>query len=183
MFNNENDQVPSQYPYKPLGLTAHGRRKQSETRSDVLEKSTVATRLKQLEPSFRRPRWVYIVGIHAIGLMLLVIVLHLTAVACPATDPRMPPIRERLPRAAFSLERGKTVSLSDNSSEEHRHNLVDSFARFHHKTFGIVRPRTLRKMPAFAVRCLWPWRRIGNNQTRWRPLQRRSQLLMLAEIS
>lgn len=69
--------------YKPLGLTAYGRRKQSETRSDVLETSTVATRLKQLKPSLRRPRWVYIVGIHAIGLMLLFIVLHLSGRGLP----------------------------------------------------------------------------------------------------
>ena len=69
--------------YKPSGLTAYGRRKQIETRSDLSDKSDVDTRLKQLEPSFRRPRWVYIVGIHAIGLTLLFIVLHLTGRGLP----------------------------------------------------------------------------------------------------
>ena len=71
--------------YKPLGLTAYGRRKQAETRSDVSAQRDIAARVKLSEPSFRTPRWVYIVGIHAIGLTLLFIVLHLTG-GGPATD-------------------------------------------------------------------------------------------------
>lgn len=69
--------------YKPFGLTAYGRRKQAETRSDVSATSDIDERVKQLEESFRRPRWVYIVGIHAIGLTLLFIVLHLTGRGLP----------------------------------------------------------------------------------------------------
>ena len=53
--------APTLSVYKPLGLTAYARRKQSETRSEVSAKSDVDTRVKQLEPSFRRPR----LGVHS----------------------------------------------------------------------------------------------------------------------
>ena len=56
----------------------------------------------------------------------------------------------------FSLNREKLFLLSDDSSQGHRHSLLDRSARFHHTIFGIVRPRTWRKMLAFEVRCLWP---------------------------
>jgi hypothetical protein len=69
--------------YKPFGLTAYGRRKQAESRSDVSVESDVDSDVKPLERFFRRPRWVYILGIHAIGLMLLFIVLHLTGRGLP----------------------------------------------------------------------------------------------------
>ena len=69
--------------YKPFGLTAYGRRKQAETRSDVSAKSHVEARVTPLDSSLRGPRWVNIVGIHAIGLMLLFIVLHLTGRGLP----------------------------------------------------------------------------------------------------
>lgn len=66
--------------------------------------------------------------------------------------------RKRLRRAAFSFEREKRFSLSENSSEGHRHSPVGSFSRFHHMTVGIVRPHIWRKMLAFQVG-LWPWQR------------------------
>jgi hypothetical protein len=67
--------------YRPWGMTSYGRRKQHERRTvsqaDLLfypdtnvapdQGSTTST-----------PRWVYVVGIHAIGLALLFVVLHLT---------------------------------------------------------------------------------------------------------
>ncbi len=69
--------------YKPWGMTAYGRRKQHEQR-----KMSQADLLSYPESSVGRdqgfttsaPRWVYVVGIHAIGLALLFVVLHLTGV-------------------------------------------------------------------------------------------------------
>jgi hypothetical protein len=69
--------------YRPWGMTSYGRRKQHERRTvsqaDLLfypdtnvapdQGSTTST-----------PRWVYVVGIHAIGLALLFVVLHLAGV-------------------------------------------------------------------------------------------------------
>jgi hypothetical protein len=75
--------------YKPRGLTAYGRRKQDESgkaqasgtplydldaSSSVGSAGTLAT---------RKPRWIYVVGIHAIGLALLFLVLHLTGQGLP----------------------------------------------------------------------------------------------------
>lgn len=75
--------------YKPRGLTAYGRHKQAEPRkaegsstwrsdldgsSSVGGAGTLAT---------RKPRWLYVVGIHAIGFALLFLVLHLTGRGLP----------------------------------------------------------------------------------------------------
>jgi hypothetical protein len=69
--------------YKPWGMTPYGRRKQHERRkaprADLLtypDASVAADR------GFNTgaPRWAYVVGIHAIGLVLLFVVLHLTGV-------------------------------------------------------------------------------------------------------
>ncbi|MFN2515233.1 MAG: hypothetical protein ABR556_03370 [Pyrinomonadaceae bacterium] len=63
--------------YKPVGMTAYGRRNapQVAERSGSIDgarpgssRGSVAT---------RTPRWVQVVGIHAIGLVLLLVVLHL----------------------------------------------------------------------------------------------------------
>jgi hypothetical protein len=68
--------------YKPWGMTAYGRRRQYE-RGKVTQPNVI-----YLDSSARpvhgstatAPRWVYVVGIHAIGLALLFVVLHLTGV-------------------------------------------------------------------------------------------------------
>ena len=68
--------------YKPWGLTAYGRRKQTEKRKPYVASSLdlkeafgpTATRATDK----RRPRWIYVVGIHAAGLILLLVILHLT---------------------------------------------------------------------------------------------------------
>lgn len=74
--------------YKPRGLTAYGRHKKAErgTSKSVVQstRETVDTgdersRIPRLGP----PRWVYVVGIHAVGLVLLFLVLHLTGGGVP----------------------------------------------------------------------------------------------------
>jgi hypothetical protein len=70
--------------YKPRGMTAYGRGKIErrvlpvET-PIVLSSTTALTR----ERAKRAPRWVYVVGIHAMGLVLLFIVWHLTGGGFP----------------------------------------------------------------------------------------------------
>jgi hypothetical protein len=69
--------------YKPWGLTAYGRRKQHErsrvSQADPLSYPDSSLGFDQgLTTS--APRWVYVVGIHAIALALLFVVLHLTGV-------------------------------------------------------------------------------------------------------
>jgi hypothetical protein len=71
--------------YKPWGMTPYGLRKKREL-PDV---SPAAGLLLSPEPSptvapgitSKRPRWVYVVGIHAVGLALLFLIAHLTGVA------------------------------------------------------------------------------------------------------
>lgn len=66
--------------YKPWGLTPYGKRRKHKQRTSV-----TAERLSHVEshvePSLRTPsgtpRWAYVVGYHAIGLVVLFIVLHL----------------------------------------------------------------------------------------------------------
>ncbi len=66
--------------YKPWGMTSYGRRKQHERRKvspvDVLSYPDFVERGQGATTS--TPRWVYVIGIHAIGLALLFVVLHLT---------------------------------------------------------------------------------------------------------
>ena len=70
--------------YKPWGLTAYGRRKQHEWRkvsqTDLLSYPDSSSAPDQGFTT-TTPRWVYVVGIHAIGLALLFVVLHLTGVS------------------------------------------------------------------------------------------------------
>jgi hypothetical protein len=67
--------------YKPRGMTPYGRRKQLERRkvsqADVLAYPDTSVGSDQGHTT-STPRWVYVVGIHAIGLALLFVVLHLT---------------------------------------------------------------------------------------------------------
>jgi len=71
--------------YKPWGMTPYGRRKQHERRkvsqADLLsypDTNDDASVGPDRESTTSTPRWVYVVGIHAIGLVLLFVVLHLT---------------------------------------------------------------------------------------------------------
>ncbi|MGH9847983.1 MAG: hypothetical protein ACREEM_55560, partial [Blastocatellia bacterium] len=66
--------------YKPWGMTPYGLRKQHERR-EVLLADLPSRPEPDLEvvlgSTSKRPRWVYVVGIHAIGLALLFLVAHL----------------------------------------------------------------------------------------------------------
>jgi len=65
------------------GLTPDGRRKQHERRkgsqTELVSYSDFSIGPVQGSTTIA-PRWVYVVGIHAIGLALLFVVLHLTGV-------------------------------------------------------------------------------------------------------
>jgi len=68
--------------YKPWGMTPYGRCRQHElhnvSQADLLSPdSSVAP---DQGSTTIAPRWVYVVGAHAIGLILLFVVLHLTGV-------------------------------------------------------------------------------------------------------
>ena len=69
--------------YKPWGMTPYGRRKQHERRK-VSQADLLSYPDTSVGPAHgsttSAPRWVYVVGIHAIGLVLLFVVLHLTGV-------------------------------------------------------------------------------------------------------
>jgi hypothetical protein len=73
--------------YKPWGLTPYGLRKQHERR--VAAPANLSSRSEpDVEvvpwPVSTRPRWMYVVGIHAIILALLFLVVHLTGVGVPS---------------------------------------------------------------------------------------------------
>jgi hypothetical protein len=69
--------------YKPWGMTTYGRRKQHERRK-VSQADLLCYPDSIVGPdqgsTTSAPRWVYVVGIHAIGLVLLFVVLHLAGV-------------------------------------------------------------------------------------------------------
>ena len=73
--------------YKPWGMTPYGRRKQRERRKvsqvDLLSYPTNSSVGSGQGSTISTPRWVYVVGIHAIGLVLLFVVLHLTGGGLP----------------------------------------------------------------------------------------------------
>jgi hypothetical protein len=77
--------------YKPWGMTPYGRRKQHE-RHKLSQIDLVSQPESIDDASVGRnwgfttstPRWVYVVGIHAIGLVLLFVVLHLTGTGLPS---------------------------------------------------------------------------------------------------
>lgn len=66
--------------YKPRGMTAYGRSKVERPRltvePPVVLSSLTSTALTQERPA-RAPRWVYVLGIHAIGLVVLFLIVHL----------------------------------------------------------------------------------------------------------
>lgn len=67
--------------YKPPGMTPYGLRKQYERRGVMLVSlpSPPASDVEaRLAAGIKTPRWVYVVGIHAIGLAVLFVVVHLT---------------------------------------------------------------------------------------------------------
>jgi len=64
--------------YKPWGMTPYGRSKQHGRRKFPLVSFYPGSDVEVgLEFTTRTPRWVYVVGIHAIGLSLLFLVVHL----------------------------------------------------------------------------------------------------------
>ena len=70
--------------YKPWGMTPYGRRKQRERRkgpqADLLAHPD-ASGTADRRSNNGAPRWAYVAGIHAIGLVLLFVVLHIAGVA------------------------------------------------------------------------------------------------------
>jgi predicted secreted protein len=67
--------------YKPWGMTPYGLRKQHERSRGTLAESPARPESDVkvlLGPANKTPRWVYVVGIHAIGLALLLLVIHLS---------------------------------------------------------------------------------------------------------
>ncbi len=73
--------------YKPWGMTPYGWRKWHEQRqmppADLPSPPDAGVEPSR-RPSTRIPRWVYVVGIHAIGLVLLLVVMHLTGGGLPS---------------------------------------------------------------------------------------------------
>jgi len=69
--------------YKPRGMTPYGRRKQRErpkvSETDLLSDPDSSARPDQ-GSTIIAPRWVYVIGIHAIGLVLLFVALHLAGI-------------------------------------------------------------------------------------------------------
>jgi hypothetical protein len=62
--------------YKPQGMTAYGRRKASQVTLPSGSSDDTRSGLGQGSTT-RTPRWVRVVGIHAVGLALLFVVMHL----------------------------------------------------------------------------------------------------------
>jgi hypothetical protein len=66
--------------YKPWGMTSYGLRKQPERRKVSIAEVPAGLESEvegRLGATTKTPRWVYIVGAHAIGLALLFLVFHL----------------------------------------------------------------------------------------------------------
>jgi hypothetical protein len=69
-------------------MTAYGRRKESErgksrAKLPSTEENVVTGDRRKNVPKVGPPRWVYVVGIHAVGLALLFLVLHVTQGGVP----------------------------------------------------------------------------------------------------
>jgi hypothetical protein len=62
--------------YKPLGMTAYGKRRQ-EPRSEVSTAALPRPATAAVIDAPSTPRWTYLVGIIAIGILLLFVLLHL----------------------------------------------------------------------------------------------------------
>jgi hypothetical protein len=63
--------------YKPQGMTAYGRQRASQVALPSRSAEVAKTR-PSLGTTTSTPRWAHVVGIHAIGLVLLFVVFHLT---------------------------------------------------------------------------------------------------------
>jgi len=61
--------------YKPKGMTAYGRRRASEIAS-VSRSTEVGRSAPSPAPAPAIPRWVLVVGVHAIGLAALFVIMH-----------------------------------------------------------------------------------------------------------
>jgi uncharacterized membrane protein len=67
--------------YKPRGMTAYGRNKVERRRLPVetpVVLSSMTSNALTRERAKRAPRWVYVLGIHAIGLAVLFMIIHLS---------------------------------------------------------------------------------------------------------
>ena len=67
--------------YKPWGMTPYGLRREHERRKAPLANLPSRPEFDVVVgpgSSTRTPRWVYVVGIHAVGLAMLFVVMHLT---------------------------------------------------------------------------------------------------------
>ena len=60
--------------FKPWGLTAYGKRRQEQRRGAAPVDASSEIDSAEARPT---PRWVLVVGIHAIGLAVLAVVMHL----------------------------------------------------------------------------------------------------------
>jgi hypothetical protein len=64
--------------YKPFGMTDYGRRKHREQRQAVSSTTLASTSTAPDLDAGRTPAWIYVAGVAAIALALLVVILHLT---------------------------------------------------------------------------------------------------------
>ncbi len=64
--------------YRPFGMTAYGRRKHKEQRQAVSSTTLSSTSTAPDLDAGRTPAWIYVAGVVAIALALLVVIRHLT---------------------------------------------------------------------------------------------------------
>jgi hypothetical protein len=67
--------------YKPFGMTAYGRRKQDERREALGLSAGVPVIARPAMDANSTPPWMYLAAVAAIGIMLLVVLLHLSGSA------------------------------------------------------------------------------------------------------
>jgi hypothetical protein len=65
--------------YKPLGMTAYGRRKQDEQRQAFAPTTLVRSATSDGTVVSSKPGWMYLLGIIVVGLLVLFVVLHLAS--------------------------------------------------------------------------------------------------------
>ncbi|MEO5989522.1 MAG: hypothetical protein ABIU54_11585 [Candidatus Eisenbacteria bacterium] len=70
--------------YKPAGMTAYGRRKESQVAARSGSIDDARSESSREFAAAKTPRWVRMVGIHAIGLALLFVVMHLAGGGLPS---------------------------------------------------------------------------------------------------
>jgi hypothetical protein len=64
--------------YKPFGMTPYGRRKQDDRYQAISSSKWAPTATARVIVSSSTPRWMYLSGIIAIGILLTIVLLHLT---------------------------------------------------------------------------------------------------------